>query len=155
MRKRVALVMLGETQTACVSETEPHTHTHIHVRTHTHTYMYTHTHIRTHTHTHTHTCTHAHMNILLRLLDQGDGQDAYHLVKAAGRYKEYGRTQGVSTTDLVGRMLLLTKSHFTRDDAKTLQSPEVAAMQGKVADTVSPYTGASQFLPTTKVRGLL
>ena len=40
-----------------------------------------------------------------------EGVDTYHLVKAAGKYKECERTQGVSTTDLVGRMLLLTKSH--------------------------------------------
>jgi ethanolamine-phosphate cytidylyltransferase len=32
-----------------------------------------------------------------------DGVDTYHIVKAAGRYKECKRTQGVSTTDLVGR----------------------------------------------------
>jgi hypothetical protein len=32
-----------------------------------------------------------------------DGVDTYHIVKAAGRYRECQRTQGVSTTDLVGR----------------------------------------------------
>ncbi|CAF4435156.1 unnamed protein product, partial [Adineta steineri] len=31
-----------------------------------------------------------------------DGVDTYHIVKAAGRYRECKRTQGVSTTDLVG-----------------------------------------------------
>ncbi|KAK2155375.1 hypothetical protein LSH36_242g08059 [Paralvinella palmiformis] len=40
-----------------------------------------------------------------------DGTDPYHLVKAAERYKECKRTVGISTTDLVGRMLLVTKSH--------------------------------------------
>jgi ethanolamine-phosphate cytidylyltransferase len=30
-------------------------------------------------------------------------------VKAAGRYRECKRTAGVSTTDLVGRMLLMTR----------------------------------------------
>ncbi len=34
-----------------------------------------------------------------------DGVDTYHIVKAAGRYRECKRTQGVSTTDLVGRFL--------------------------------------------------
>ncbi|EGD76686.1 phosphoethanolamine cytidylyltransferase [Salpingoeca rosetta] len=81
----------------------------------------------------------------------GDGQDAYHLVKAANRYKEYARTQGVSTTDLVGRMLLMTKTHFTSDEEdKPMSIPHVSEMQGKPKDIVSPYTGASQFLPTTK-----
>ena len=42
------------------------------------------------------------------------GVDTYHIVKDAGRYKECQRTQGVSTTDLVGRMLLMTKTHQQR-----------------------------------------
>ncbi|XP_050502582.1 ethanolamine-phosphate cytidylyltransferase isoform X2 [Diabrotica virgifera virgifera] len=53
-----------------------------------------------------------------------DGVDTYHLVKEAGRYREVQRTAGVSTTDLVGRMLLLTRNHFKQ--------------------------GCSQFLPTTQ-----
>jgi ethanolamine-phosphate cytidylyltransferase len=36
-----------------------------------------------------------------------DGVDTYHIVKAAGRYRECKRTQGVSTTDLVGRFIFL------------------------------------------------
>ncbi len=36
-----------------------------------------------------------------------DGVDTYHIVKAAGRYRECKRTQGVSTTDLVGRFILI------------------------------------------------
>lgn len=39
------------------------------------------------------------------------GQDTYRFVKEAGRYRECRRTAGVSTTDLVGRMLLMTKQH--------------------------------------------
>jgi ethanolamine-phosphate cytidylyltransferase len=35
-----------------------------------------------------------------------DGTDCYSVVKKAGRYKECKRTEGVSTTDLVKRMLL-------------------------------------------------
>ncbi|OMH78452.1 Ethanolamine-phosphate cytidylyltransferase [Zancudomyces culisetae] len=40
-----------------------------------------------------------------------DGTDCYELVKKAGRYKECKRTIGVSTTEIVGRMLLLTRYH--------------------------------------------
>ena len=32
-----------------------------------------------------------------------NGTDVYHIVKEAGRYKDVKRTQGVSTTNLVGR----------------------------------------------------
>ncbi|XP_036853354.2 ethanolamine-phosphate cytidylyltransferase isoform X1 [Manis javanica] len=42
-----------------------------------------------------------------------DGRDTYEEVKQAGRYRECRRTQGVSTTDLVGRMLLVTKAHHS------------------------------------------
>ncbi|PAV77246.1 hypothetical protein WR25_17907 [Diploscapter pachys] len=45
-----------------------------------------------------------------------DGRDTYEEVKKVGRYRECKRTAGVSTTDLVGRMLLLTKSHHVQDD---------------------------------------
>lgn len=62
-----------------------------------------------------------------------DGVDTYHQVKDAGRYKEVQRTAGVSTTDLVGRMLLLTRNHFRQDSSAR-----------------SPWTGCSQFLPTTR-----
>lgn len=41
-----------------------------------------------------------------------DGTDSYEEVKKAGKFKLIKRSAGVSTTDLVGRMLLLTKSHF-------------------------------------------
>lgn len=41
-----------------------------------------------------------------------DGTDCYHMVKEADRYKEVSRTAGISTTDLVGRMLLMTRNHF-------------------------------------------
>ena len=45
-----------------------------------------------------------------------DGTDTYHIVKSAGRYKECQRTQGVSTTNLVGRMLLLSTDHLQRGE---------------------------------------
>ena len=36
-------------------------------------------------------------------------------MKKTGRYKEVPRTQGVSTTEIVGRMLLATKTHHESD----------------------------------------
>ena len=38
-------------------------------------------------------------------------------MKDARRYQECKRTHGVSTTELVGRMLLATKEHFSKEDA--------------------------------------
>lgn len=76
-----------------------------------------------------------------------DGVDTYHLVKAANKYKECKRTAGVSTTDLVGRMLLVTKTHHQRDDS--IDEHHVGAIS-KGPSSHSPWTGVSQFLTTTQ-----
>lgn len=52
------------------------------------------------------------------------GEDCYRYVKAAGRFLVVKRTPGISTTDLVGRMLLCTKNHFIRSLLKTLAGEE-------------------------------
>jgi len=89
-----------------------------------------------------------------------DGVDTYHLVKSNGRYKEVRRTAGVSTTDLVGRMLLATKTHFKREDETDLNSKSSeesinqrkrveSFSEGKQEVEKSPWTGVSQFLQTT------
>jgi len=79
-----------------------------------------------------------------------DGTDTYHIVKNANRYKEITRTQGVSTTDLVGRMLLLTKSHHELDESR-MPCPERTAEMGSASQssTSSPWTKSCQFLATT------
>ncbi|KAF2785636.1 hypothetical protein K505DRAFT_380776 [Melanomma pulvis-pyrius CBS 109.77] len=46
------------------------------------------------------------------ITSDSNGMDCYRFVKAAGRFKVVKRTPGISTTDLVGRMLLCTKTHF-------------------------------------------
>ncbi|XP_063535643.1 ethanolamine-phosphate cytidylyltransferase [Cydia strobilella] len=79
-----------------------------------------------------------------------DGIDTYHLVKNAGRYREVQRTAGVSTTDLVGRMLLLTREHFKRGDKEYYVALEHSSNLGTDRTARSPYTGCSQFLPTTQ-----
>ncbi|XP_056017118.1 ethanolamine-phosphate cytidylyltransferase-like [Ostrea edulis] len=77
-----------------------------------------------------------------------DGTDTYHLVKAADKYKECKRTAGVSTTDLVGRMLLVTKSHHERDEEKSVDKTQAGDI-GSGNTASSPWTGVSQFLPTS------
>lgn len=88
-----------------------------------------------------------------------DGTDTYHLVKTAGRYKEVKRTQGISTTDLVGRMLLVTRDHHERDESRAPEQHHLVAIgQNTTMSTYtaegpsakSPYTGTSQFLPTSR-----
>lgn len=46
------------------------------------------------------------------ITSDSNGEDCYRFVKAAQRFKVVQRTPGISTTDLVGRMLLCTKTHF-------------------------------------------
>ena len=52
------------------------------------------------------------------------GQDCYRYVKAAGRFLVVKRTPGISTTDLVGRMLLCTKGHFIKSLTRMLNGEE-------------------------------
>ena len=52
------------------------------------------------------------------------GEDCYRYVKAAGRFLVVKRTPGISTTDLVGRMLLCTRNHFIRSLQNVLTGKE-------------------------------
>jgi ethanolamine-phosphate cytidylyltransferase len=46
-----------------------------------------------------------------------DGKDAYESAIKLGKYLTIPRTEGVSTTDIVGRMLLMTTSHHVKNDS--------------------------------------
>lgn len=48
------------------------------------------------------------------ITSDSNGDDCYRFVKAAGRFIVVKRTPGISTTDLVGRMLLCTRGHFIK-----------------------------------------
>merc|ERR1711962_887887 len=91
-----------------------------------------------------------------------DGIDTYKVVKDAGRYREFKRTAGVSTTDLVGRMLLATTQHFepsTDSDLNSSNSEESKRKRARVSSfsenpkkakkESSPWTGVHQFLQTS------
>lgn len=78
----------------------------------------------------------------------------YFQVKDAGRYKEVERTQGVSTTDLVNRMLERTKSDaddegFSLDDDGHHEETN-CTLHPASSHSHSPWTGVSQFLQTTR-----
>ncbi|XP_063817287.1 ethanolamine-phosphate cytidylyltransferase isoform X2 [Pseudophryne corroboree] len=77
-----------------------------------------------------------------------DGKDTYEEVKLADRYRECQRTQGVSTTDLVGRMLLMTKAHHSVEATQDYKRHQDNF--GKDARGHSPWTGVSQFLQTSQ-----
>ncbi|XP_076843178.1 ethanolamine-phosphate cytidylyltransferase-like [Brachyhypopomus gauderio] len=77
-----------------------------------------------------------------------DGKDTYEEVKTSGRYRECKRTQGVSTTDLVGRMLLMTKAHHSNIGSSDYQQHTDNFGRGPKGH--SPWTGVSQFLQTSQ-----
>ena len=76
-----------------------------------------------------------------------DGTDAYAEARQAGRLKVVKRTEGVSTTDLVGRLLLLTRSHHT---PAAPPPPVTSAADGATyVEANISNSGVSQFLATT------
>jgi ethanolamine-phosphate cytidylyltransferase len=58
------------------------------------------------------------------ITSDSSGEDCYRFVKTAGRFKVVKRTPSISTTDLVGRMLLCTRTHFIKSLEKTLAGEE-------------------------------
>lgn len=58
------------------------------------------------------------------ITSDSSGDDCYRFVKAAGRFRVVKRTPGISTTDLVGRMLLCTKTHFVKSVKDKLSGEE-------------------------------
>ncbi|EAU33370.1 hypothetical protein ATEG_06826 [Aspergillus terreus NIH2624] len=58
------------------------------------------------------------------ITSDSNGDDCYRFVKAAGRFRVVKRTPGISTTDLVGRMLLCTKGHFVKNVNDSLAGVE-------------------------------
>ena len=58
------------------------------------------------------------------ITSDSNGEDCYRYVKAASRFLIVKRTPGISTTDLVGRMLLCTKNHFMKSLLAILSGAE-------------------------------
>jgi ethanolamine-phosphate cytidylyltransferase len=58
------------------------------------------------------------------ITSDSNGEDCYRFVKAAGRFLVVKRTPGISTTDLVGRMLLCTRTHFIKSLTDVLEGRE-------------------------------
>ncbi|CAO2646404.1 Ethanolamine-phosphate cytidylyltransferase [Lemmus lemmus] len=78
----------------------------------------------------------------------GGGLGSVRLVDSGQGLRKCKRTQGVSTTDLVGRMLLVTKAHHSSQ-----VSPEECGLERGswvVDKRRSPWTGVSQFLQTSQ-----
>lgn len=77
-----------------------------------------------------------------------EGGDCYAAVKAAGRFRTVPRTPGVSTTDLVGRMLLLQH----RPSPQEQQPDHHGGLENEAVEqaAASPYTRVTKFVPSTR-----
>ncbi|KAL6519532.1 Ethanolamine-phosphate cytidylyltransferase [Orobanche gracilis] len=82
-----------------------------------------------------------------------DGTDAYALAKKAGRYKQIKRTEGVSSTDIVGRMLLCVRERST-GDKHSHSSLQRQFSHGHSQNSEDGSSGSgtriSHFLPTSR-----
>eukprot|EP00118_Oscarella_pearsei_P008898 m.48167 g.48167 ORF g.48167 m.48167 type:complete len:393 (+) comp33854_c0_seq26:74-1252(+) len=83
-----------------------------------------------------------------------DGLDAYRLVKEAGRFKECQRTAGISTTDIVNRLLRIAEENEGRPFGKDSPMDEIDTKQlGLFIQnpfSSHAWTGVSHFLPTSQ-----
>ncbi|KAL6871027.1 hypothetical protein ACP4OV_014875 [Aristida adscensionis] len=77
-----------------------------------------------------------------------DGTDAYALAKKAGRYKQIKRTEGVSTTDIVGRMLLCVRERSSDSHNHSSLQRQFSHGHGQQIDDSG--TRISHFLPTSR-----
>ena len=76
------------------------------------------------------------------ITSDASGEDCYRYVKQADRMLTVKRTPGISTTDLVGRMLLCTKTHFLKSLTDKLDDgPEGKEMTKRIQDYASDETG--------------
>ncbi len=60
-----------------------------------------------------------------------NGQDVYELPQKMGKYRTIPRTEGVSTTDIVGRMLLMSRRHHQRTESTGSQTGQLASEKKK------------------------
>ncbi|KAJ0262301.1 Ethanolamine-phosphate cytidylyltransferase [Hirschfeldia incana] len=79
-----------------------------------------------------------------------DGTDAYALAKKAGRYKQIKRTEGVSSTDIVGRMLLCVRSNSQSHSSLQRQFSHGHNSPRFEDGASSAGTRVSHFLPTSR-----
>ncbi|GAB2267424.1 Ethanolamine-phosphate cytidylyltransferase [Dionaea muscipula] len=80
-----------------------------------------------------------------------DGTDAYALAKKTGHYRQIKRTEGVSSTDIVGRILSTIKDNRICEDSSCLTLDEDAFKPKDISkETQNNIAPVSKFLPTSR-----
>eukprot|EP00605_Chrysophyceae_sp_TOSAG23-4_P001455 GSChrysophyteH1.ASY1.ANO1.1590.1 assembled CDS len=75
-----------------------------------------------------------------------DGKDVYAAAKAMDKYRSIPRTEGVSTTDIVGRMLLNTKAHHNTKDGDGKEGNDDSSLHRILTNRRSNFLTTSHIL---------
>jgi ethanolamine-phosphate cytidylyltransferase len=78
-----------------------------------------------------------------------DGKDVYESAQKLGKYRTIPRTEGVSTSDILGRMLVMHKTHHTHEDFGNGQLSSQVVSRG--AGHSKMYERPSKFLTTNRM----
>ncbi|GBG31288.1 Ethanolamine-phosphate cytidylyltransferase [Hondaea fermentalgiana] len=73
-----------------------------------------------------------------------DGKDVYEDAKRRGIYRSIPRTEGVSTTDIVGRMLYLSRDHHEKGQH---ERPDLVSRERKRSNSMSSVTSEGSLNP--------
>ena len=79
-----------------------------------------------------------------------DGRDVYESAQRAGKYRTLPRTEGVSTTEIVGRMLLLNREHHAPpapSDGRTTPTPTGTVSAARSRSASSEAVGGAGYVP--------
>lgn len=79
-----------------------------------------------------------------------NGKDVYESARKLGKYLTIPRTEGISTTDIVGRMLLMTKSHHSNESEKSVEDNDSSASRLASGMTKVPFDRKTNFLTTSR-----
>mmetsp|Transcript_1996 Transcript_1996/g.3032 ORF Transcript_1996/g.3032 Transcript_1996/m.3032 type:complete len:294 (+) Transcript_1996:2-883(+) len=83
-----------------------------------------------------------------------DGKDVYAEAKARGKYQSIPRTEGVSTTDIIGRMLLMSTDHHYKSKAENDGNGPLSPMRNnpRLQENNNELLGQqSKFLTTSRM----
>ena len=80
-----------------------------------------------------------------------NGKDVYETAKKSGKYQSIPRTEGVSTTDIVGRMLLLNKDHHCDVSSEGGVSSSGTGGNGTMSHNSKLLCQQSKFLTTSRM----
>jgi len=79
-----------------------------------------------------------------------DGRDVYESAQRLGKYRTIPRTEGISTTEIVGRMLLLSRQHHSSFGSEA--SPDEAdAAAAPAAAQHGTFVRESNFMTTSRM----